>query len=109
MENHFFYRAVFFTQPGCPACEAMKPIWAQVAGEVSEEYPELRVGWGEYDVTEDNWEFLESLKPGTSGQGTPEIAIFDEECDLIGFNGEGIMPASQLKSFVINSIKGGRT
>jgi thiol-disulfide isomerase/thioredoxin len=105
--TNFSYRAVLFTQHGCPACEAMKPIWAQVAGEISEEYPELRIGWGEMNVQDDDWEFLESLTP-ESGNGTPEIAIFDEECDLIGFNGDGIMPASQLKDFVIKSIKGGR-
>jgi hypothetical protein len=105
--DQFKYRVVMFSQPACPACSAMAPIWAQVAGEVAEEYPELRVGWGEYDVLEDGWEFLESLVPGTSGQGTPEFAIFDEECDLVAFNGEGIMPASQLKDFVIKSIKGG--
>jgi len=101
----FRYRVVFFTQAGCPACEAMVPIFAQVAGEVEEEYPELRVGWGEFDVLKDNWEFLESLVPGESGNGTPEFAIFDEDCDLIAFNGDGIMPASQLKDFVISSIR----
>jgi thiol-disulfide isomerase/thioredoxin len=103
----FNYRVVLFTQSGCPACSALKPIWAQTAGEISEEYPELHVGFGEYDVAEDGWEFLESLVPGTSGQGTPEIAIFDEECELVSFNGDGIMPASQLKSWIVNSIKGG--
>ena len=84
----------------------MGPIYAKVAGEVAEEYPELRVGWGEYDVLEDNWEFLESLVPGTSGQGTPEFAVFDNECELIAFNGDGIMAASQLKDFIISSIHG---
>jgi hypothetical protein len=83
----------------------MTPIFAQVAGEVEEEYPELRVGWGEFDVLEDNWEFLESLVPGESGNGTPEFAVFDEDCELVAFNGEGIMPASQLKDFVISSIR----
>jgi thiol-disulfide isomerase/thioredoxin len=106
MSEEFKYRVVFFTQSGCPACDAMSPIWAKVAGEVAEEYPELRVGWGEYDVLEDNWEFLESLVPGTSGQGTPEFAVFDNECELIAFNGDGIMAASQLKDFIISSIHG---
>jgi thiol-disulfide isomerase/thioredoxin len=100
----FKYRAVLFTQPGCPACEAMKPIWAKVAKEISEEYPELHVGWGEMNVLDDSWEFLESLTEN-SGQGTPEIAIFDEECNLVAFNGDGIMPASQLKDFVVKSLK----
>lgn len=103
----FKYRVVLFTQGGCPACSALKPIWAQVAGEISEEYPELHVGFGEYDVGEEGWEFLESIQPGISGQGTPEIAIFDEECDLVAFNGDGIMPATQLKSWVVSSIRGG--
>jgi thiol-disulfide isomerase/thioredoxin len=106
MESDFKYRVVFFTQNGCPACDAMKPIWAKVAGEVAEEYPELRVGWGEYNVLDDNWEFLESLVPGTSGQGTPEFAVFDNECELVAFNGDGIMAASQLKDFIISSIHG---
>jgi thiol-disulfide isomerase/thioredoxin len=102
-ENQFKYRAVIFTTPGCSACAAMKPIWAQVAGEMAEEYPQHRVGWGEYNVLEDDWEFLESLTP-ESGQGTPEIAIFDEDGQLVGFNGDGIMPASQLKDFILTSI-----
>lgn len=106
MSEEFKYRVVFFTQSGCPACDAMGPIYAKVAGEVAEEYPELRVGWGEYNVLDDNWEFLESLVPGTSGQGTPEFAVFDNECELIAFNGDGIMAASQLKDFIISSIHG---
>lgn len=103
--DEFKYRVVMFTSSGCPACDAMKPIWAKVAGEVAEEYPELQVGWGEMDVLEDGWEFLESLVPGQSGNGTPEIAIFGPESELVAFNGDGIMPASQLKDFVINSCK----
>jgi hypothetical protein len=103
--SEFRYRCVLFSQPGCPACEAMKPIWSQVAREVFEEYPELEMGWGEINVLDDDWEFLDSLT-SESGNGTPEIAIFDEDCDLIAFNGEGIMPASQLKDFVIKSVKG---
>jgi hypothetical protein len=83
----------------------MKPVWAKVAGEISEEYPELRVGWGEMDVQEDGWEFLESLVPGESGNGTPEFAIFDGDCELVAFNGDGIMAASQLKDFVISALR----
>lgn len=105
MNSEFKYRVVFFTQKGCPACEAMRTVWSKVAGEVAEEYPELRVGWGMFDVLEDNWEFLESLVPGESGQGTPEFAVFDAECNLVAFNGEGIMAASQLKDFVLTSIR----
>ena len=105
-QTQFRYRAVLFTMPGCPACEAMKPIWGKVAGEIAEEYPEYNVGWGEYNVLDDDWEFLESLVPGESGQGTPEIALFDEDSELIGFNGDGIMPASQLKSWIISTIEG---
>lgn len=104
--SEFKYRVVMFTASGCPACDAMKPIWAKVAGEVAEEYPELQVGWGEFDVLSDNWEFLESLVPGQSGNGTPEIAVFDADCELIAFNGDGIMPASQLKDFVVKACKG---
>jgi thiol-disulfide isomerase/thioredoxin len=103
--NEFRYRVVLFKQPGCPACDAMVPIWSRVAGEVAEEYPELRVGWGEMNVLDDGWEFLESLVPGVSGNGTPELAIFDDECNLVAFNGDGIMAASQLKDFVISNIK----
>ena len=105
-QTQFRYRAVLFTMPGCPACSAMMPIWATVAGEIAEEYPEYNVGWGEYDVLSDDWEFLESLVPGESGQGTPEIALFNEDSELIGFNGAGIMPASQLKSWIISTIEG---
>lgn len=105
MSDSFKYRIVMFTQPGCSACDAMKPIWAQVAGEIDAEYPELRAGWGEYDVTEDGWEFPESLIPGESGQGTPEIAIFDEDCELVAFNGDGIIPASVLRDFIIKNCK----
>ena len=104
--KNFKFRAVLFKSEGCPACSAMSPIWAKVAGEIAEEYPEYNVGWGEYDVLSDDWEFLESLVPGESGQGTPEIALFDEEAELIGFNGAGIMPASQLKSWIISTIEG---
>jgi thiol-disulfide isomerase/thioredoxin len=104
--SDFKYRVVLFRQSGCPACDAMAPIWAKVAGEVAEEYPELQVGWGEFDVLSDNWEFLESLVPGESGNGTPEIAVFDSDCELIAFNGEGIMPASQLKDFVVKACRG---
>lgn len=103
--DEFKFRVVMFSQNGCPACDAMKPIWAKVAGEVAEEYPELRVGWGEMNVLDDGWEFLESLVPGVSGNGTPELAIFDDECNLVAFNGDGIMAASQLKDFVIRNIK----
>lgn len=103
--SEFKFRVVLFQQPGCPACDAMKPIWARVAGEVAEEYPERHIGWGEMNVLDDSWEFLESLVPDVSGQGTPEIAIFDSECDLVAFNGDGIMAASQLKDFVINNTK----
>jgi thiol-disulfide isomerase/thioredoxin len=103
--SEFKYRVVLFVQPGCPACEAMKPIWAKVAGEVEEEYPELRVGWGTMDVLDDDWQFLESLVPDESGQGTPEVAIFDEECNLLAYDGSGIMAASQLKDFVIKNTK----
>lgn len=106
--SEFKYRAVIFKQSGCPACSAMAPVWAKVAGEMAEEYPEYNIGWGEYDVAEDNWAFLESLMPDISGQGTPEIAIFDSDYDLIGFNGDGIMAASQLKDFILNSIQSGR-
>lgn len=104
-ESNFKYRVVLFVQPGCPACEAMKPIWSKVAGEVEEEYPELRVGWGIMNVLDDDWQFLESLVPDESGQGTPEVAIFDEECNLLAYNGSGIMAASQLKDFVIKNTK----
>lgn len=106
MSDDFKYRAVIFSQPGCPACNAMKPVWAKVAGEIAQEYPELHVGFGEMDVTNDDWEFLESLTP-ESGQGTPEIAVFDEECELIGFEGSGVLAASQLKDFLLTSILGG--
>jgi hypothetical protein len=57
------------------------------------------------DVLDDDWQFLESLVPDESGQGTPEVAIFDEECNLLAYDGSGIMAASQLKDFVIKNTK----
>lgn len=100
----FKYKVVLFTQPGCPACELMKVTYAKVAGEIHDEYPELEVGFGQQNVLEDGWEFLDSLS-SESGEGTPEIAVFNAEAELIGFNGAGILAHSELKSFILNSIK----
>ena len=96
----FKSRSVFFKQPSCAACEAMKPIWAQVANEINEEYPHQKIGFGEWDVTSDNWEFCDKIEC----DGTPNFAVFDEEGGLLGLNTEGIMAAGQLKDFIMGSI-----
>jgi thioredoxin-related protein len=96
----FKYRVVFFKQPSCPACEAMKPIWAQSANEISEEYPHYKVGFGEWDVTSDDWEFCDKIEC----DGTPNFAVFDEEGSLLGLNTDGMLSPGQLKDFITNSI-----
>ncbi len=97
----FKYRIVFFKQPSCAACEAMRPIWAQVANEVSEEFPHYNAGFGEWDVTSDDWEFCDKIEC----DGTPNFAIFNNEGTILGLNTEGIMPAGQLKTFILEAIK----
>ena len=97
----FKYRVVFFKQPSCSACEAMKPIWAKVANEISDEYPHYSVGFGEWDVTADDWEFCDKIEC----DGTPNFAVFNEDGDLLGLNTEGMMAPGQLKDFIINAIE----
>lgn len=100
-DQQFKYRVVFFHQPGCVACNAMKPIWAETASELAEEVPHYQIGFGEWDVASDNWEFCDKIQC----DGTPNFAIFDEECGLIGLNTEGLLAKTQLKDFIINSIE----
>lgn len=97
----FKYRVVFFKQPSCSACEAMKPIWGKAANEISEEYPHYSVGFGEWDVTQDNWEFCDKIEC----DGTPNFAVFNEDGDLLGLNTEGMLAVGQLKDFIIGSIE----
>ena len=73
--TQFKYRVVFFKQPTCVACETMKPIWVEVANKICEEYPHYNVGFGEWDVTSDDWEFCDKIEC----DGTPNFAVFDEE------------------------------
>jgi hypothetical protein len=100
----FKYRVVFFHQPGCVACNAMKPIWAETANEIAEEHPELRVGFGEWDVTSDDWDFCDQIQC----DGTPNFAVFNEEAELLGLNTDGTLAKTQLKNFVLNSIEEGK-
>lgn len=100
-EQQFKYRVVFFKQPGCSACNAMKPIWSEAANEIAEEYPHYSVGFGEWDVSTDNWEFCDQIKC----DGTPNFAVFDEDANLLGLNTDGTLAKSQLKDFIINSIE----
>lgn len=102
--QEFKYRVVFFKQPGCVACNAMNPIWAESAKELGEEYPHYHIGFGEWDVSTDNWEFCDQVQC----DGTPNFAVFDEEAELLGLNTEGILAKSQLKDFIINSIEAGK-
>ena len=97
----FKYRVVFFKQPSCSACEAMKPIWAKVANEISDEYPHYSVGFGEWDVTTDDWEYCDKIEC----DGTPNFSVFNEDGDLLGLNTEGMMAPGQLKDFIINAIE----
>ena len=96
----FKFRVVFFKQPSCSACEAMRPIWAKVANEVTEEYPHLRVGFGEWDVTADDWAFCDKIEC----DGTPNFAAFNAQGDLLGLNTEGMMAAGQLKDFILGCV-----
>ncbi|AEZ65705.1 hypothetical protein [Cyanophage S-TIM5] len=99
--TQFKYRVVFFKQPTCVACETMKPIWVEVANKICEEYPHYNVGFGEWDVTSDDWEFCDKIEC----DGTPNFAVFDEEGILLGINTEGMLAAGQLKDFIITSIE----
>ena len=99
--TQFKYRVVFFKQPTCVACEAMKPIWAEVANKICKEYPHYNVGFGEWDVTSDDWEFCDKIEC----DGTPNFAVFDEEGILLGINTEGMLAAGQLKDFIVTSIE----
>jgi hypothetical protein len=79
----------------------MKPIWVEVANKICEEYPHYNVGFGEWDVTSDDWEFCDKIEC----DGTPNFAVFDEEGILLGINTEGMLAAGQLKDFIITSIE----
>jgi thioredoxin-related protein len=100
-QEEFKYRVVFFHQPGCVACNAMKPIWADAAQELSEEYPHYRIGFGEWDVASDDWEFCDKI----GCDGTPNFAIFSEESELLGLNVDGVLAKTQLKDFIIKNIE----
>ena len=79
----------------------MKPIWAKVASDISEEYPHYKVGFGEWDVTADDWKFCDQIEC----DGTPNFAVFNENGNLLGLNTEGMMAEGQLKDFIISSIE----
>lgn len=100
-DQQFRYRVVFFQQPGCVACNAMKPVWVETANELSEEYPHYSIGFGEWDVTSDEWAFCDQIEC----DGTPNFAVFDEEAELLGINTDGILAKTQLKDFILNSIE----
>ena len=100
-ETKFKYRVVFFKQPSCAACEAMKPIWAEAANEIAEEYPHLKVGFGEWDVTLDDWAFCDKIEC----DGTPNFAAFDADGILLGLSTEGMMAKGQLKDFIMGCIE----
>ncbi len=100
-KQKFKYRVVFFKQPSCAACEAMKPIWTKSANDIAEEYPHYKVGFGEWDVAADDWEFCDKIEC----DGTPNFAVFDESGNLLGLNTEGMMAVGQLKDFIIGAIE----
>jgi hypothetical protein len=99
--QQFKHRVVFFEQPGCSACNAMKPIWAETANDLAEEYPNYEIGFGEWDVTSDNWAFCDQVEC----DGTPNFAVFGPESELLGLNTDGVLAKTQLKAFIINSIE----
>lgn len=98
----FNYRVVFFKQHGCAACSAMEPIWIEAANELSEEYPELGIGFGEWDVQTDSWQLCDSV----GCDATPNFAVFDAGAELLGLNTDGILSKSELKSFILSAIEG---
>lgn len=100
-QSDFKYRVVFFKQPGCVACNAMNPIWAGAANELAEEFPHYKIGFGEWDVTLDNWELCDKIEC----DGTPNFAVFDENADLLGLSTDGILAKSQLKDFILSNIE----
>lgn len=103
----FDYRVVFFKQPGCPACAAMEPVWYGAADEINDEYPHLKIGFGEWDVTTDSWAFADSVitTDGRQVDGTPNFAIFNRESQVVGLNTEGILSKTELKDFVVSSCQ----
>lgn len=79
----------------------MKPIWAEAAKELAEEYPHYLLGFGEWDTSSDNWAFCDDV----GCDGTPNFAVFSEDAELLGINVEGILPKTQLKSFIIGCVE----
>lgn len=100
-DQKFKYKVVFFHQPGCVACNTMKPVWAETANELSEAYPHYAIGFGEWDVADDNWAFCDQIEC----DGTPNFAVFNAEAELLGINTDGILAKTQLKDFIIGSIE----
>ena len=96
------YKVVFFKQPGCVACGAMEPIWSEVAGELAESHPHYNIGFGTWDVTQDDWEFCDFVQC----DGTPNFAVLDKDNELLRINTDGVLAASQLKDFILNAIEG---
>lgn len=98
----FNYRVVFLKQKGCAACSAMEPIWIEAANELSEENPELGIGFGEWDVLQDNWALCDAIE---GCDGTPNFVVFDSGSQQLGINNEGILSKSELKSFILSAIE----
>lgn len=99
-EQAFNYRVIFFHQKSCVACRAMEPLWNNVKSQIAEEYEYLNIGFGDWDVNDDNWEFLDMIQ----GDGTPNFAVFNKEDKLIGLNTDGMLAETQLKDFIISSV-----
>jgi len=96
----FNYRVVFLKQKGCAACSAMEPIWIEAANDLGEQYPELGIGFGEWDVQTDDWQLCDAV----GCDGTPNFVVFDNGSEQLGLNTDGILSKSQLKSFILSSI-----
>ena len=95
----FKHRVVFFKQTHCPACSAMSPIWTDVASDIAEQFPYENIGFGEWDVNSDNWEFADQI----GVDGTPNFAVFNSDAELVGLNTDGIISKSELKAFILSS------
>lgn len=104
MESDFLYKVVFFKQPGCVACAAMESIWSKVAGELAESHPHYNIGFGTWNVNDDNWEFCDFV----GCDGTPNFVVINKDNSILGLNTDGLLAATQLKDFILGSIEGTR-
>lgn len=102
-QENFTYKVVFFKQPGCAACGAMEPIWAEVANDLATSYPHYNIGFGTWDVTSDDWQFCDLV----GCDGTPNFVVLNEDNDVVKINTDGVLASSQLRDLILSSIEEG--